>query len=215
MFDKVYRFFRRKNKTKLYRQRLGKAFPKALHADLETVLDVLPLNNYLIALRDGTEYTCEELIHSSEFQVKLEGELLTIPQRVYFAEPTPALENALTDRQRNILHCIYTRHHDGYLRERRVKEMPQNELEAWMIPFLVQLMGEYVYELLPAIDKTIHENTLHLYVQFKDENPDYWQRTEKRIVSYWNEYYKYRFPKLKNYLGVVMMKRIKAWSSPT
>ena len=77
------------------------------------------------------------------------------------------------------------------------------------ISFIVQLIGEYIYELLPIIDKKINENTLNLYIEFKNKNPKYWQQTKSRVISYWNVYYRNKFPKLNEYLGIKIIERIK------
>ena len=77
------------------------------------------------------------------------------------------------------------------------------------ISFIVQLIGEYIYELLPIIDKKINKNTLNLYIEFKNKNPKYWQQTESRVISYWNVYYRNKFPKLNEYLGIKIIERIK------
>lgn len=114
----------------------------------------------------------------------------------------------MTDKQKDILNCIYLRHHNGYLREKRLNLISDSS-ENWTIPFIIQLVGEYVYELLPVIDKKINENTLDYYAQFRNENPTYWQQTESRMISYWNEYYRDQFPKLKEYLGFEIMNRVK------
>lgn len=74
---------------------------------------------------------------------------------------------------------------------------------------MIQLVGEYIYELLPIIDKKVNKNTLEFYAKFRDENPKYWQQTESRMASYWNKYYRYRFSKLKEYLGFKIIERIK------
>ncbi len=89
------------------------------------------------------------------------NETLRIPYRLYFDEPNPELENTLTDKQKDILNCIYLRHHNGYLREKRLNLL-SNKSEKWTVPFIMQLLGEYVYELLPIIDKKVNENTYEL-----------------------------------------------------
>lgn len=191
-----------------YQERLKKAFPKELYSDLNTVLNILPLDNNNVKLCDGKIRYIDNLIHQNELDVKIDNESLTIPYRLYFDEPNLETENTLTDKQRIILNCIYLRHHNGYLREKRLKLLPDN-LDKWIVPFVVQLIGEYVYELLPIIDKKVNEKTLDFYAEFKEENPKYWQQTESRMISYWNEYYRYKFPKLQEYLGFEIVNRIK------
>jgi len=197
-----------KNKKSEYKERLTKAFPKQLHYDLKAVLKILPFENHEVKLYDGKTHQVNNLIHENKLNLKLENEILTIPYRLYFDEPNPELEKSLTKKQKDILNCIYLRHHNGYLREKRLNLLSDNS-EKWAIPFIIQLIGEYVYELLPIIDKQVNENTLDYYAEFVYENSKYWQQTESRMISYWNEYYRYRFPKLKEYLGFEIVNRIK------
>ncbi len=114
----------------------------------------------------------------------------------------------MTLKQKDILNCIYLRHHNGYVRERRLNLISDN-YEKWVVPFIIQLISEYVYELLPFIDKKVNENTLKYYVEFINNNPEYWQKIESRMISYWNEYYRSEYPNINEYLGWKIINRIK------
>jgi hypothetical protein len=197
-----------KNKTKEYKDRLLKSFPPELKPDVVSVVKILPLEKNDVKLCDGQVHKVENLIHPTELTIKLNGEQLTIPYRLYFDEPDIDSESDLTDRQKIILNCIFLRHHNGYLRERRLKNLVDKD-EKWIIPFTVQLLGEYVFEILEVLDEHINEKTINDYYSFTEENPKYWQQTESRMISYWNEYYRRKFPKLKEYLGTALVKRIK------
>lgn len=203
----MLRIFKRNIKNE-YQERLRKSFPKELHSDVNEVLKILPFENNNVKLCDGSFHRVDNLIHETELDIELDNETLTIPYRLYFNEPSPELEKTLTNTQQDILNCIYLRHHNGYLREKRLNLISDNS-EKWTIPFIIQLIGEYVYELLPIVDKRINKYTLNNYTEFRDENPKYWQQTESRMISYWNEYYRYEFPKLKEYLGFEIINRIK------
>lgn len=194
--------------TSEYKDRILKAFPTALKEDVEKVLEVLPLTDNKVKLSDGQIHQIDNLIHPSELNLTLEQEKLIIPYRLYFNEPDLESEKILTDKQKAILNCIFLRHHNGFLRERRLKQLLETR-EYWVIPYTIQLLGEYVYEILEVLDKHINEQNLGLYVKFTQENPRYWQQTESRMISYWNEYYRSRFPDLKKYIGLVIVKRIK------
>ncbi len=50
---------------------------------------------------------------------------------------------------------------------------------------------------------------MNYYAEFRDENLKYWQQMESRMISYWNEYYRSKFPELKEYLGIKIVNRIK------
>ncbi|GEM_PF-882673 len=207
----MLKIFKRNIKSE-YQERLKKAFPEKLQSDLNVVLKILPFENSKIKWCNRKTYQIENLIHENELKLKLENEILTIPYRLYFDEPNPELEKSLTENQKDILNCIYLRHYNGYLREKRLSLLSKNS-DKWTVPFIIQLIGEYVYELLPIIDKKVNTHTLDFYADFIDKNPKYWQQTESRMISYWNEYYRLKFPKLKKYLGFEIVNRIKKTNS--
>ena len=191
-----------------YRARILKAFPTELEADVSAVLEVLPFHDNKLKLKDGQVHLMANLIHPSELYINLRDESLVIPYRLYFNEPDLEKEETLSDKQKAILNCIYLRHHNGYIRERRLQGLIPTS-EYWVIPFTTQLLGEYVYELLEGIDRHVNEQNIDLYQEFILENPNYWQKTASRMISYWNEYYRKRFPMLKQYLGYEIVQRIK------
>ncbi len=200
-------WFKKENYTE-YRQRLLNAFPKTLKSDVEAVLNILPFDVNIVKLTGGQFHKVDNLIHPSTLTIQLENEVLTIPYRLYFNEPVSKKETKLTDTQQTILNCIYLRHHDGYLRQSRLEKLIEKN-EYWVTPFTIQLLGEYVYEILQVLDKHINDKTIDNYERFVKENSKYWQQTESRMISYWNEYYRRQFPKLKDYLGRYIVDRIK------
>ncbi|WP_216688381.1 hypothetical protein [Hymenobacter siberiensis] len=138
----------------------------------------------------------------------MDNEPLVSPYRLYFNEPDTELENKLSELQRTILSCIYLRHHNGFLRQRRL-EMLFDKNEDWVAPFKLQLLGEYIFEILEVLDKHINDKSIASYMKIVSENPKYWQQTESRMISYWNEYYRWKFPKLRKYLGRQIADKIK------
>lgn len=198
----------KRHKYSKQREIILKAFPKALKKEVEQVIDILPFDANDIKINDGKTQHADNLIHSHFQTVNLDGELLTVPYRVYFNEPEFEKEMRLNDRQKTILHCIFLRHHNGFVRQRRLEKIENNEY--WITPFTFQLLGEYVIEILEFLDQELGDNKLENYKKFAIENPKYYQQTESRMVSYWNEYYRTKFPKLKNYVGRIIFDQIKA-----
>lgn len=45
------------------------------------------------------------------------GERVDIPYRIYNPEPAAEVADALPAIERDVLACLYTRHHDGYVRQ--------------------------------------------------------------------------------------------------
>lgn len=191
-----------------YHERLLKSFPKYLGNEVEKVLDILPLDKTEVKLVDGNIHKVDNLIHTSEYEISLKSEKLIIPYRLYFDEPKEEKEKGLSEIEKQILNCIYLRHHNGYLRERRLNNLLNSNKE-FIIPFTIQLLGEYVFEILEVLEKHINESNLIFYKAFINDNPKYWQRTESRMTSYWDAYYRYKSPKLKEYLGYELVQKIK------
>lgn len=117
------------------------------------------------------------------FDVGVGGESLAIPVRVYY---TPAdLANAI-DAPGDaglIALCLGTRHHDGFVRERCLRRL-LGQGQDWIIPYVVQLVGEYVAEIVEAIEAALPQLDAHAYGRFLLENPRFFARTERRVVSY-------------------------------
>lgn len=187
---------------------LTNAFPSSMRQNVEEVIKILPFSRNVL-LADGKIHQVDSLIHSLEQTVHLNSELLKIPYRLYFDEPQNEKKEQLTVLQMTILHCIYSRHHNGFVRQRHLEQLLDSN-DYFVIPYTFQLLGEYVIEILEVLDKHINDKTISNYVRFINENPKYWQQTESRMISYWNEYYRRQFPKLKDFIGKQIVDRIKA-----
>ena len=178
-----------KANNKLEREKIINSFPAALKQDVEKVIEVLPLNQHNVILTGGQIHQVENLIHQNEQVVSLGKELLKIPYRLYFNEPSLDKEKILTDLQKIILNCIYLRHHNGFVRQKRLEQLLDNT-EYFITPFTFQLLGEYVIEILEILQQHIKPTTIDNYLKFINENQKYWTQTESRMISYWNEYYR-------------------------
>ena len=198
----------KKDKFEDYKQRLKIAFPKSLESDLNVALDIIPFNENRIKLCDGNTHVVSDLIHENFYSTILNSEELKIPVRLYFNEPSPKKEKSLTKKQQAILNCIYLRHHNGYLRQKRLEKLKGTNFY-WITPFTFQLLGEYVFEILQALDNQLDDLQLENYKRYAVENPKYWQQTESRMISYWNEYYRFKSPIIKNYIGRLIFDQIK------
>jgi hypothetical protein len=158
------------------KQKLLNAFPSYLKSEVEIVIDFLLDKNV-------------NSLSSNEQSVLLDNQALLIPSRIYFDEPNNAVIKELTEIQQTILHCIYLRHHNGYVRQRHLEKLI-NTTDYFVIPFTFQLLGEYVIEILFILNNHVTIYTRDNYLKFINENYLYWQKTKCRIVSYWNEYYR-------------------------
>ncbi|MGE7774878.1 hypothetical protein ACQKLP_09150 [Chitinophaga sp. NPDC101104] len=139
----------------------------------------------------------------------LDGEQVQIPARIYCREPDFDAEMPqFTETQLRIYHCTFLRNHDGFVRQRALAALDK-DLDYWMIPFVLQLLGEYVIEIIQDLDAYITGGNMTTFARFVKENPAYWRLTEDRIGSYW-VYYRDRFPDIRQYPARMIANRINA-----
>lgn len=144
--------------------------------------------------------------------VTLNGERLRIPARIYRAEPDWSRVRSRKLVERSITACLYTRHHDGYVRERALAHLPPVE-EPWMAPFVIQLLGEYVIELVERAAMRIEGSPKAAYVVFLRENAGFLGLTTQRATSYWKEYHRQRFWKREDYPAFPALATLLRWRS--
>lgn len=180
------------------------AFPRILKSDVAAVLQILPKHTHY--------FSSFNQLPIQTF--KLDKDELFIPSRIYYDEPDSMIVGRLTDVQRAILNCIYIRHHDGFIRQKSLEALGERS-EYWTVPYTLQLLGEYVYEILEVLDKLITERNIENFSRLTKENPKFWQQTESRIISYWHAYYRRpKFPRLQDYLGTQIADRIRSAGFP-
>jgi hypothetical protein len=140
------------------------------------------------------------------FPLHLGHELLSLPQRIYY---TPPLFEMLrfTALQREILNCLFTRHHDGFVRQEHLARIIRST-SPWIPCFVVPLIGEYVVEILQVIYENLTYFDKSLYTEFVRSNPEFMALTEQRVTSYWNCYY--RSMKKQDYPGFLILEFLKS-----
>lgn len=148
------------------------AFPAALRDDVLRVISALP-NTPLAA-------------HS--FSVEIGKETLWIPNRIYH-DPTLIDLGSLTPTQMELLACLLTRHHSGFVREEYLSSILGFN-EEWVPPFVLQLVGEYVIEIIRLIRDNLDRPDPEIYGQFLIHNPAFYRTTKSRVLSYWDCYYR-------------------------
>ncbi|MDF2940600.1 MAG: hypothetical protein K0R66_1242 [Gammaproteobacteria bacterium] len=162
---------------------LHEAFPSYLEKEIKLLLDNTAQNLPLVC-------------NIEPFVVIVNNEKLHIPYRVEFDDDN--LDSAPI--QQHILACCYTRHHDGFVREKYVKKIISLN-EEWVVPYVMQLLGEYVIEILDIIYKNLDKLDVDLYRHFISENKEFYFLTRQRVASYWSCYYRWRYKNKKDYVG--------------
>jgi hypothetical protein len=171
---------------------INKLFPSYLKNDLDIVYSMLPLNRLTPHMGDrfafiGTEKIATDCRIYNEWHGNI---------------------SSLSNIQNRILSTLYTKHHDGYRREKCLREIISFDDE-WIPPFILSLLGEYVIEIV----NVINENKEALarkesYLSFIKRNPDFLHLIESRSISYWNCYHRHdgRYERMNDYPGIICLK---------
>jgi serine/threonine protein kinase len=153
------------------------AFPSELEDDVKVVFRILK--------------KIKPYISSCKFNIEINNETICIPERIYVNEPNITEEMELTQLQKQILDCFLTRHHNGYVRQERLRNiLSRGAVEKWIMPYIMRLLGEYIIEIINDIYINIDVIDVESLKAFINENKYFIKITEARIASYWNEYYK-------------------------
>ena len=134
-------------------------------------------------------------------RVRLRGEELLIPKRVYYKASALRAACGREGWEGTVALCLGTRHHDGFLRQECATRLLQSDMD-WTVPFIVQLLGEYVVEVILPIERWLQGGVGPAYRDFVADNPRYMVTLEKRAVSYWDCYCRDQYPRMQDYPGI-------------
>jgi len=151
---------------------LEHAFPSNVRNDVLVALSALPDNPHGVG----------------SFTTQVNGETVSIPYRVYHNTALIHVDK-LSSLQIHLVDCILTRHNDGIVREKHLVRVVTSD-NAWVPPFVVQLVGEYVVEIIQVIAANLSNLNVSLYAGFLRANPDFLALTEQRVTSYWDCYHR-------------------------
>lgn len=133
------------------------------------------------------------------FEFKLDNETVKIPYRIHCIPNFKWLTSILSQTQKKILYCIYTRSSNGFIREKYIKKILEEKIEEWEIPFIIKLCDDYVIEILEVIYDLLKNRDNTDIKRFCLDNKKEIFKSYSRMVSYWNEYY--REIGFNNYVG--------------
>ncbi|WP_230459443.1 hypothetical protein [Burkholderia ubonensis] len=142
--------------------------------------------------------------------VTVRGEALNLPYRIHHEESEALLAN-LTGIQAVIYACVLTRHTDGHVRQRQIERLTAESL-GWIAPFIVQLCGEYVIEILDDVEQRLPRVDRDAYGAFIRENPVFYRKTRDRMVSYWDCYHRWLYKRKHDYVGFRLFDQFDEWA---
>jgi hypothetical protein len=175
----------------------------ALNAGLVAAFPTAVREHVLAALETFPE---PEHPAAGGFSVKVAGELVTIPYRLYHS-PGQIKAEPLTDLEKEIVDCLLTRHHDGFVRQQYLQRIIRSG-NPWVPPFVVQLLGEYSIEIIGVIYEHLGKLNGSVYREFLQANPEFFTQTAQRVESYWNRYHR-RHPR-EEYVGFKVLEFFKS-----
>jgi hypothetical protein len=167
-------------------QILRQAFPTRIETE---VVDALAMINFDAPLKPA-----------GSFPVSVDGETLEIPYRIYYDEPSLDKFKVLSVAQSGILACLYTRHHNGFVREKYAGQIVALD-QSWIPPYVLRLLGEYVIEVLHIIERNLDSLNQDIYRQFLAANRKFYETTKCQVMSYWDCYYRKQYPDRNTYVG--------------
>lgn len=189
-------FFKRRH---FRRTIIANAFPQECAADTRVIADIVKVAK---ELGDDSDSAFESVY---TFDVDVDRETIHIPVRIYYDANVLDDLSSLTDRQIDLLFFLFTRHHNGYVRERALRRIVRSR-SPWAPAYVVQLASEYVSEILDVVRENLPDLDRARYQSFLRDNPRYVRTVRSRIVSYWNEYYRGSYPDREGYVGFDILK---------
>lgn len=94
--------------------------------------------------------------------------------------------------------ALFTRHHNGFIRSCAIQRL-MHLYPKECIPYLVQLLGEYVVEICEIICKHSTKQQKAWVDSFLLQNKSYTRRIRSQVASYWDCYHRQKYPNLKDY----------------
>lgn len=139
-------------------------------------------------------------------RLEVNGTMIDIPSRLHFhAQPPTSPERISLAAQ-----CLLTRATDGHLRHQTLLTMV-DATNAWAIPFVALLIGDYVVEIVREIEAALPRLDRSAYVNFVRENRSMMRTLRARTTSYWDAYYRSDYPVRSAFPGLVVLNEIEAW----
>ena len=96
---------------------------------------------------------------------------------------------------------LMSRSSDGYVREEHIKELLKTDLPEWAIPYVIKICDEYVIEILQTVYDSLSRQDCRKYKEICALNFEYIKRAHTRMISYWNEFYRWDCYRYENYIG--------------
>ena len=119
-------------------------FPYVDKEIVDRVLSIIPPNTY----GDCSVHVCDTTVDFLG---------ISFPYRLYTLDVEDSVLLELDYIERTVLHCVYTRSCEGYVREKHIKALLSGDFQEWTIPYIVKVCDEYVMEILQTVYSRLKE----------------------------------------------------------
>ncbi len=168
-------------------------FPAELQDDVKRVVSIISRRTFGTPGHYQTEQQCEYTL--------LNGQKIAFPYRIYCHDKYDKLPSKLTSIQKFIYCAIFTRSSNGYIREKYLRIILSTNYPHWVIPYIAKLSDEYVIEMQYIIYERLKAMRVHQFRDFWQLNIPQFLTSHSRVVSYWNCYFRRRYPDLKLHIA--------------
>lgn len=169
-------------------------FPEYIRNEYEHVTSLICKTNR-VSVKVADAYNSEK-----EIYILSDVTMIRFPYRIYCPDDDRVYFQ-LTDNEKLIYDCIFTRNSDGYVREKHVRNILMTDIPEWCFPYILRSSADYVYEIVNAIYVYLKQRDYSLLQAFCRNNPEIVQIDYRRMYSYWYEYYRRDFPEFGSYIG--------------
>ena len=184
-----------------FSEAMAKAFPQACHDMAQASAELL------VPFVDVKYYTN---FQEHYIEAISGGETMRIPGRLRFLPEM--LENRFEEAAPLAAQCLFTRSNDGYLRHRALKRLLAQSAP-WTVPYIILPCGSYVVEITDDILAATPDFDQTIYAPFIRENRPLMRLLRAQATSYWNVYYRHRYPFQKQYPGLSVITALEHWAT--
>lgn len=181
------------------RKPFTRAVRAAFPADCESIAD---------KAEDDLRLFVDDAYRTTSRRLIVDGSNIYIPYRLHFADGIAMRISGLSPGA----HCLLTRATNGYLRQKAARAVIGLN-QAWAIPFVALLLGEYVLEIAVDIHSTLDQLDRLLYREFVLQNRDTMRILRAKATSYWDAYHRQSHPDRRSYPALAAITRLEEWAS--
>lgn len=167
-------------------------FPQHLHDD------VAKASAWILQSKSAstTLFKSEEMVEYVD-----QDEVIRFPYRVYYEDDSNTYLHMLTNQEKMIVHCIYSRSHDGFIRQKHLHALLCMTYADWTIPYIVKACDEYVVGILEMTYRLINPQDYERFKRFTLQNTATFCKSYDRMTSYWDAYQLNTYPQFQQYIG--------------